>query len=60
MQMELIKASLCPHCTECPEVEITDRGVSIGEDANTACLSHAEWNVLVGIKRGELGEIEER
>jgi hypothetical protein len=28
---------------------------------NTVRLSHAEWNELVGlIKRGELGEIEER
>jgi len=59
--MGRIKASLCPYCTECPEVEITDRGVSIGEDANTVRLSHAEWNELVRlIKSGELGEIEER
>ena len=59
--MEPIKITLCPLCTECPEVEITDRGVSIGEDANTVRLSHAEWNELVRlIKSGELGEIEER
>ena len=24
--MELIKFTLCPLCTECPEVEITDEG----------------------------------
>ena len=30
-----IKFSLCPLCTECPEIEITDQGVRIGEDANT-------------------------
>ena len=27
--MEPIKFTLCPHCTECPEVEITDQGVRI-------------------------------
>jgi sarcosine oxidase delta subunit len=53
--MERIKFTLCPHCNECPEVEITDQGVSIGEDANTVRLSHAEWNELVRlIKAGEL------
>jgi hypothetical protein len=56
--MELIKATLCPHCMLCPEVEITDQGVTIGEDTNTVRLSHAEWNELVRlIKRGELGEV---
>ena len=56
--MEPIKFSLCPHCTECPEVEITDEGVRIDEDANTVRLSHAEWNELVAlIKRGDLHEI---
>jgi len=56
--MEPIKATLCPQCTLCPEVEITDQGVTIGEDANTVRLSHAEWNEFVRlIKRGELGEI---
>jgi len=56
--MEPIKTSLCPHCTECPEVEISDQGVSIGENANIVRLSHAEWNELVRlIKSGELAEI---
>jgi len=56
--MEPIKFTLCPHCTLCPEVEITDRGVTIGEDANTVRLSHAEWNELVAlIKRGDLREV---
>jgi hypothetical protein len=37
---------------------ITDEGVTIGEDANTVQLSHAEWNELVRlIRRGELREI---
>ena len=53
--MEPIKFTLCPHCMECPEIEITDQGVRIGEDANTVRLSHAEWNELVRlIKTGEL------
>jgi len=57
-QMEPIKATLCPLCLECPEVEITNRGVAIGEGENTVRLTHAEWNELVGlIKRGELGEV---
>jgi hypothetical protein len=58
VKMEPKKFSLCPLCTECPEVVITDEGVTIGEDANTVRLSHAEWNELVSlIKRGEVGEI---
>jgi len=56
--MEPIKFTLCPHCTECPEVEITDQGVRIGEDENTVRLSHDEWNQLVRlIKCGDLSEV---
>jgi sarcosine oxidase delta subunit len=56
--MEPIKVTLCPHCTECPEVEVTDQGVKIGEDANTVRLSHAEWNELVRLlKAGTLHEV---
>jgi sarcosine oxidase delta subunit len=56
--MEPIKFTLCSHCNECPEVEITDQGVSMGEDANTVRLSHAEWNELVAlIKRGAIREV---
>jgi hypothetical protein len=56
--MEAKKFSLCPACTACPEVVITDEGVTIGEDANTVRLSRAEWNELVRlIKQGELHEI---
>lgn len=56
--MEPIKVTLCPDCTACPEVEITDTGVAIGEDANIVRLSHAEWNELVAlIKRGDLHEV---
>jgi len=53
--MEPIKATLC---TECPEVEITDQGVTIGEDMNTVRLSHAEWNELVRlVESGELRKV---
>jgi hypothetical protein len=56
--VEPIKMTLCPNCTLCPEVVITDEGVTIGEDANTVRLSCAEWNELVRlIKQGELQEI---
>jgi hypothetical protein len=56
--MEPIKVTLCPACTDCPEVEITDQGVTIGENANTVRLSHSEWNELVRlIRTGALHEV---
>ena len=56
--MESKKFTLCPACTACPEVEITDQGVTIGEDTNTVRLSHAEWNELVRlVKSSEGGEV---
>jgi hypothetical protein len=57
--MEPKKFSLCPLCTACPEVVITNEGViTIGEDANTVRLSRDEWNELVRlIKQGELHEM---
>jgi sarcosine oxidase delta subunit len=56
--MELIKVTLCPYCTECSEVEITNKGVTIGENENTVRLSHVEWNELVRlVKSGELHEV---
>jgi hypothetical protein len=56
--MERIKFTLCPNCTECPEVEITEQGVSIGEHTNIVRLSHAEWNELVRLVRsGKLREV---
>jgi hypothetical protein len=58
--MEPKKFTLCPHCTLCPEVIIGDEAVTIGEDANTVRLSHAEWNELVRlIKQGKLHEIHQ-
>lgn len=56
--METMKVTLCPACTRCPAVEITDQGVTIGEDENTVKLTHAEWNDLVArVRRGELREV---
>ena len=56
--MEPKKFTLCPACAACPEVEITDRGVTIGEDANTVRLTYAEWNELVRlIRSGDLPEV---
>ena len=56
--MESKKFTRCPFCTACPSVEISDHGVTIGEDANTVRLSHAEWNELVRlIEGGELREV---
>lgn len=49
----------CGVCGACPAVEITAQGVTIGEDANTVHLTHAQWNDLVSrIEKGELGSIE--
>ena len=56
--MEAIKVTLCPACSGCPAVEITETGVTIGESGNTVRLTHAEWNDLVArIRRGELPEV---
>jgi hypothetical protein len=58
VEMKPIKFTLCPLCTECPEVEITNQAVRIGENENTVRLTHAEWNELVRlIKRGDLSEV---
>jgi hypothetical protein len=63
--MEQIKVTLCPACSGCPSVEITDQGVTIGEDDNTVKLTHAEWNDLVAraprrAARGVLNQIMAR
>jgi formylmethanofuran dehydrogenase subunit B len=56
--MEPIKVVLCPVCGGCPAVEITDEGVTIGENKNRVRLTHAEWNDLVArIRHGELSEV---
>ena len=56
--MEKVVVSLCPHCTNCPEVVIDGDNIRIGEDANTAVLKKEEWNVLVDlIQSGQLGRL---
>ncbi len=45
------RVSLCPSCTECPEVEITGHEARIGEAGNLAVLTKDEWNVLVDLIR---------
>ncbi len=56
--MESVKVSLCPHCTACPEVEIRDDRVRIGEGGNLAILGKDEWNVLVDlIKAGHFTKV---
>jgi sarcosine oxidase delta subunit len=56
--MKTIKVTLCPRCGECPEVEITESGVTIGEDANIVKLTHDQWNDLVArIRQGDLREV---
>jgi hypothetical protein len=56
--MERLALSLCPHCDHCPEVVLEGDEVRIGEDANTAVLKKAEWNVLVDlIQSGQLSKI---
>ena len=47
--METVKMSLCPACSACPEVEIADDEVRIGEAGNLAVLTKDEWNVLVDL-----------
>jgi hypothetical protein len=57
-KMKPMRFTLCPNCTECPEVVITDECVAIGENANTVRLSHGEWNELASlIRRGEICEV---
>jgi hypothetical protein len=56
--MEPKKFTLCPACAACPEVEITDQEIRIGENENTVRLPPAAWNELVRlIKDGKLGEV---
>lgn len=51
--------SLCPACAQCPTVEVRDHEVVIGEGANLAKLTVAEWNVLVrAVKAGALDEVK--
>ena len=52
------KFSLCPACSECPEVEARGDEVRIGEAGNLAVLQKEEWNTLVRlIRSGQLTEV---
>jgi len=56
--MNSVKMSLCPACSACPEVEISNDEVRIGEAGNLAVLQKDEWNVLVDlIQSGQLGRL---
>jgi hypothetical protein len=49
---------LCTECEHCPEVELTDKGVKIGEAGNLAILTRREWNLLVDlIQAGQLTKV---
>lgn len=53
-----MKVTLCTECEHCPEVELTDQGVKIGEAGNLAVLTRKEWNLLVDlIQTGELTKV---
>jgi len=56
---ETLKVVLnCGVCGACPAVEISAEQVTIGEDANTVRLTHAQWNDLVTrIRKGELSSV---
>lgn len=52
------RVSLCPACTNCPEVVIDGDTIRIGEDENIVVLKRDEWNVLVdAIHSGQLSRI---
>ena len=56
--MERVVMSLCPNCSQCPEVVVDGDSVSIGEAPNLTVLKKGEWNVLVDlIHAGQLGRL---
>jgi transcriptional antiterminator Rof (Rho-off) len=53
-----MKFSLCPACSACPEVEMRDGEVRIGEAGNLVVLKKEEWIVLVElIQSGRLATL---
>lgn len=53
-----MKITLCTECENCPEVDITETTVKIGEEGNLAVLTPKEWNVLVDlIQSGRLTKV---
>jgi hypothetical protein len=58
--MDRVRMSLCPLCTECPEIEIVreDGEVRIGEAGNLTVLKKEAWNTLVDlIRSGQLTKL---
>jgi len=52
------RVSLCEICGACPEVQVYDSEVRIGEDGNMVKLKVDEWNTLVKkIRSGALGKL---
>lgn len=52
--MNTLVFSLCPECSECPEVVFHGDGtVSIGEDPEVVTLEPRQWNELVRLIRSE-------
>lgn len=52
---DTMKVYLCGEKGCCPSVDVTDSGVTIGEDDNTCTLTHDQFNSLKQkIKAGEL------
>ena len=59
MQNPVKVLSLCPACSECPQVEIFGDHVKIGEGENTVTLEKPEWNQLVeAIRANKLTAIQ--
>lgn len=59
MQNPVKVLSLCPACSECPQVEVFWDHVRIGEGENTVTLGKAEWNQLVeAIRANKLAAIQ--
>jgi len=52
------RLSLCTECDMCPEVQLYDNEVLIGEEGNIVKLKVNEWNTLVEkIINRELGKL---
>jgi hypothetical protein len=50
--------TLCPECGACPEINLYDSEVTIGEEGNMVKLKTDEWNAIVDkILGGEIGKV---
>jgi hypothetical protein len=57
--MERMTVLLCPACGQCPEVDVREDEVRIGEAENLVVLKKDEWNVLVElIRTGQLTTLQ--